>query len=71
MWILGVLIGKGIFERISIDCKINKTIIRQLCQQPIHIHDVYSLDKKVNNHRFSCIQVGKVLSIMKEHNICF
>ncbi len=51
MWILGVLIGKGIFERISIDCKINKTIIRQLCQQPIHIHGVYSLDRKVNNDK--------------------
>lgn len=46
MWVLGVLMGKAIFDRISINCRLNHTIIRQLCSQALHINDVYSFDRK-------------------------
>ena len=47
MWILGVLIGKAIFDKISLDCRLNKSIIRQLCSQPIHFNDIHSFDNRV------------------------
>ena len=49
MWILGVIIGKAIFERISVDCRLNRALIRQLCGQPVHLHDVHSFDRKVKD----------------------
>lgn len=45
MNLLGIIIAKGIFERISLNCYLDKTILRQLCSQPVHIEDVYSFDK--------------------------
>ena len=46
-WVLGVIIGKALFDRISIDCHLNRTILRQLCSSIVFIHDVYSYDKQV------------------------
>lgn len=45
--ILGVVMGKAIFERIPIECPLNYTILRQLCGQPIQINDIFTYDRDV------------------------
>ena len=40
-----MIIGKAIYERMSLNCYLNKTIIRQICKQPVGLSDVYSFDK--------------------------
>lgn len=47
MKILGIIIGKAIFERISISCYLDRTILRQIVGQPIHLEDVYTYDENV------------------------
>lgn len=42
--ILGVVIGKAIFERIPLKCFLNYTILRQICSQPVQINDIYTYD---------------------------
>jgi hypothetical protein len=37
MKILGIIIGKAIFERISINCYLDRTILRQIASQQIHL----------------------------------
>ncbi len=54
--ILGVVIGKAIFERIPLSCPLNYTILRQLCTQPIHMNDVFTYDRDVNNSLYSALQ---------------
>lgn len=43
--LLGLIMAKAIIEKISINCPLDHTIIRQLCSQPINLSDVYSYDK--------------------------
>ncbi len=31
LWMLGVIIGKAIFERTPVNCFMDRTILRQLC----------------------------------------
>jgi len=47
MKILGIIIGKAIFERISISCYLDRTILRQIVGQPIHLEDVYTYDENI------------------------
>lgn len=42
-----MILGKAIFERVSLDCFLNHTILRQLCGQPVHLSDVNSYDKEL------------------------
>ena len=46
--ILGIVIGKALFERIPLKCFLNYTILRQICGQAIQINDVYTYDIDVN-----------------------
>ena len=46
-WVLGVIVGKALFDRISIECHLNRTILRQLSSPMVFIHDIYSYDKDV------------------------
>jgi hypothetical protein len=57
-YILGVVIGKAVFERIPLKCMLNYTILRQICAQPVQINDIHSYDKDVNNLLFSFIATG-------------
>jgi hypothetical protein len=56
--ILGIVIGKAIFERIPVKCLLNYTILRQLCCQPIQVNDIYTYDKDVRFIRCSSIMGG-------------
>lgn len=47
MKVLGIIIGKAIFERISISCYLDRTILRQIVGQPVHFEDVYTYDESV------------------------
>ncbi len=47
MKVLGIIIGKAIFERISISCYLDRTILRQIVGQAVHFEDVYSYDDNV------------------------
>ena len=42
--ILGVVIGKAIFERIPLKCFLNYTILRQICSQPVQMNDINTYD---------------------------
>ena len=44
---LGIILGKALFDRISLNCYLNRTILRQICQQTVMLHDVYSFDRDV------------------------
>jgi hypothetical protein len=48
--ILGIIIGKALFERVSLNCFLNRTILRQVCQQTVLMHDTYSFDKQVSSY---------------------
>jgi hypothetical protein len=43
--LLGIVIGKALFDRISLNCFLNRTILRQICQQTVLMHDTFSFDK--------------------------
>jgi hypothetical protein len=58
--ILGVVIGKAIFERIPLKCMLNYTILRQICGQALQINDVYSYDKDVVLFILSFIAAGSI-----------
>ena len=47
MKVLGLIIGKAIFDRISINCYFDRTIIRQICGGSVHLEDVYTYDQCV------------------------
>ena len=47
MKILGLIIGKAIFERISINCYLDRTILRQITGSPVFLEDVYTYDEHV------------------------
>ena len=44
MKILGLIIGKALFERISISCYLDRTILRQITGSPVHFEDFYTYD---------------------------
>lgn len=44
---LGIIIGKALFERISLDCFLSRTIWRQIANQPILLPDIFSFDSQV------------------------
>lgn len=56
--ILGVVIGKAIFERIPLQCFLNYTILRQLCGQPLQFNDLYNYDKDVSSFKCSSTATG-------------
>ena len=56
--ILGVVIGKAIFERIPLKCYLNYTLLRQLCGQPVQMNDVYSYGRDVTFLSSSSTQAG-------------
>lgn len=45
--ILGIIIGKALFERIPLKCFLNYTILRQICSQNIQMNDIYTYDSDV------------------------
>ena len=45
--ILGIVIGKAIFERIPLKCFLNYTVWRQICSQPIQMNDIFTYDQDV------------------------
>lgn len=47
MKILGMIIGKALFERISIGCYLDRTVLRQVMGQAVYLEDVYSYDQNV------------------------
>jgi hypothetical protein len=55
IWLLGVVIGKALFERISIGCHLNKTLLRQVCWQRANLPDIFSFDEKVNNEFIAAV----------------
>lgn len=46
-FLLGMVMGKAMFDRVSINCPLNKTILRQIAKQPVFLADFYSYDQKV------------------------
>jgi hypothetical protein len=43
--VLGIIIGKALFERVSLNCFLNRTILRQVCQQAVLMEDTFSFDR--------------------------
>jgi hypothetical protein len=62
--ILGVVIGKAIFERIPLCCPLNYTILRQLCSQALQMNDIFTYDQDVYSAVSSFIGGGISPSIM-------
>jgi hypothetical protein len=56
--ILGIVIGKAVFERIPLECPLNYTVLRQLCGQPIQLNDVYTYDRDVSLPTLSSTKAG-------------
>jgi E3 ubiquitin-protein ligase HUWE1 len=56
---LGVIIGKALFERVSLNCYLNRSILRQLCHQNVMLCDVYSFDKEVLGPQRRCTVRGR------------
>ena len=48
MKVLGLIIGKAIFDRISVNCYFDRTILRQICGGILHLEDVYTYDQDVS-----------------------
>jgi hypothetical protein len=44
---LGLIFGKALFERMTLDCYLDRTILRHLLNQPITLADIYSYDKQL------------------------
>lgn len=63
--ILGVVIGKAIFERIPLNCYLNYTILRQLGGRPLQFNDLYSYDKDVCSNVYSFTTVGTIFSTIR------
>lgn len=60
LFLLGIIIGKAIFERIPVNCFLDRTIIRQICNQSVELADIYGYDKEVIVFlKFSFIKIGK------------
>lgn len=44
VYLLGVVIGKALFDRIPLDCFLSRSIWRQICSQEVQFCDFYSYD---------------------------
>jgi len=60
--ILGIVIGKAIFERIPLKCFLNYTILRQICSQPIQMNDIFTYDSDVSIVLPSFTEAGSLWS---------
>jgi hypothetical protein len=45
--LFGVILGKAIFERIPLNCYLDRTILRQLCSQRVNLSDIAGYDKEL------------------------
>jgi E3 ubiquitin-protein ligase HUWE1 len=45
--LLGIIIGKALFERISLNCFLTKSIWRQICNKPVRQGDFFFYDKEI------------------------
>ncbi len=45
--LLGVVIGKALFDRIPLDCFLTRSIWRQICSQEVQLCDFYSYDSDI------------------------
>lgn len=43
-YLLGIIIGKALFDRIPLDCFLTRSIWRQVCSQDVQFCDFYSYD---------------------------
>jgi len=43
--LFGVILGKAIFERIPLNCYLDRTLLRQLCSQRVTLADIAGYDK--------------------------
>lgn len=55
---LGIIIGKALLEKVSLNCFLDRTIWRIVCNQPIQLEDIASFDREVRPTRLSCIEIG-------------
>ena len=54
--LLGTMLGKAIFDRIPVKCFLNRTILRQIANQPVHIHDFFDYDQKLYESYISILK---------------
>lgn len=47
--LFGTILGKAIFQKIPMLCYIDRTLLRQLCDDPVKIQDIYGYDSDVSN----------------------
>jgi hypothetical protein len=45
--LFGVILGKAIFERIPLNCYLDRTLLRQLCSQKVRMSDVSGYDAQL------------------------
>lgn len=46
-YLLGIIIGKALFDRVPLDCFLTRSIWRQLCSQEVQFSDLYSYDRDI------------------------
>ena len=61
--LLGIIIGKALFDRIPLNCYLHRGIWRRVAGFNVFLHDSYSYDKDVIILAFSYIRVGDLLLI--------
>lgn len=44
VYLLGIVVGKALFDRIPLDCFLTRSIWRQICSQDVQLCDFYSYD---------------------------
>lgn len=47
LYLLGVVIGKAMFERIPVNCFMDRALLRQLCGGAVQLSDVYGYDTEL------------------------
>ena len=48
--LLGIIIGKALFERVSLNCYLNRGIWRKISGYTNFLHDAYSFDADVHSY---------------------
>ena len=66
---LGLIIGKALFERISLDCFLSRTIWRQIGSQAIFLPDIFSFDEQVTPNLCRFTRVGRGSSRLRTSRI--
>lgn len=58
--LFGVILGKAIFEKISIGCYLDRTLLRQLLSvdNEVRLCDIFGYDKEVPCPLLSCTKIG-------------